>query len=328
VQGNAGVRIESAWASDQRHGHMTNLERERLTSIFAAYLPLPAKMEPQLKAALEYVLQNPGSLVRPEIVLNVSLAYGFATARATELAIALEYFHTASLLFDDLPSMDDAVERRRQNCVHLEFGEASAVLAALALINRAYALVWKAVAECGPDCRSSGLAYFERYLGVGGLLNGQSMDLQYDQLPRNLESTEAIAVGKTVALVRLTLVLPAILGGASAEELQLLDRIAFFWGLSYQIVDDLKDVLQSSQKSCKTGSRDFALNRPNIALVLGVEGASERLRRMIRIGDTLSRRLIALRPSMMFLKQLRAELGEKALEITQETCGTCAGGSA
>ena len=69
-------------------------------------------------------------------------------SRAKDLAIALEYFHTASLLFDDLPCMDNASERRGVPCVHLAFGEAGAILAALALINRAYALSWRAVSGC------------------------------------------------------------------------------------------------------------------------------------------------------------------------------------
>ena len=283
-------------------------------------------METQLTLALRRILQNPGNLVRPEIVFEVSCAYGFAPGRATELAIALEYFHTSSLLFDDLPAMDDAIERRGIRCIHVDFGEATAMLAALALINRAYALSWQAVSDCDASTRSSGLAYLERFLGIGGLLNGQSMDLHYAELPHDLRSTEAVAIGKTVGLIRLTLVLPALLGGAPPQELQLLDRIAFFWGLSYQIVDDLKDVLQTSSESGKTASRDLSLNRPNIALVLGVEAATQRLMRMIQIGDRLAQRLIAVRPAMQFLTALRANLADEAMAMGQPALASAGGG--
>ena len=99
---------------------MEDLQRTRLIRAFTDHLPLPATLEPHLKEALKRVLQNPGSLRRPEIALEVALCYEVPKVIATDLAIALEYFHTASLLFDDLPAMDDAVERRGIPCVHVE----------------------------------------------------------------------------------------------------------------------------------------------------------------------------------------------------------------
>jgi geranylgeranyl diphosphate synthase, type II len=306
---------------------MTELDRGRLKDAFTTFLPRPINLEPHLKEALDRVLQNSGSLIRPEIVLEVSLGYGLSEAEATDLAIALEYFHTASLLFDDLPAMDDAVERRGVPCVHLEFGDAGAILTALALVNRAYALTWRAVSTSLPERRSQALAYVERHLGVDGLLNGQSMDLHYAELPHDRQTTEQIAMCKTVSLIRLTLVLPAILGGASASEMQILERIALYWGLSYQIVDDLKDVLQSSAEAGKTVSRDLSLDRPNIALVIGIGGAVERLTRLIHLGDRMLRRLIVMRPGVSFLETLRAELGEEALQLTQSSYSDAVGGT-
>ena len=296
---------------------MTERDRKRLRAAFAAYLPLPVNLEPTLGEALARVLQNPGSLIRPEIVLEISRAYGLSETHATDLAIGLEYFHTASLLFDDLPSMDDAFERRGIACVHLEFGDAGAILTALALINRAYALTWRAGGASVPDRQSRALSYVERNLGVDGLLNGQSMDLHYAMLPHDRQTTEQIAMGKTVSLIRLTLVLPAIMGGAPESELQILERIALYSGLSYQVVDDLKDVIQNSDETGKTASRDLSLDRPNIALVIGIGGAIERLTRLINLGDRMLRRLVAMRPSIGFLETLRYELGEEALQITQ-----------
>jgi geranylgeranyl pyrophosphate synthase len=238
---------------------------------------------------------------------------------ARELATALEYFHTASLLFDDLPCMDDAKERRSALCTHLVFGEESAILAALALINRAYALTWRAVASCPQNRHSGALAFVERCLGVGGLLNGQSFDLHYSALPHTLETTEHIARGKTVSLIRLTLALPALLGGASQNELRQIERIALFWGLGYQIVDDLKDVLQSSEQSGKTPARDALLARPNIAVAIGVHGAVLRLTRLIDLGDKALARLLAVRPGLDFLERLRGELQAELARVTRDS---------
>jgi geranylgeranyl diphosphate synthase type II len=300
------------------HGAPVNsFDLADLRGAFTAYLPVPAKLEPHLREALRRVLENPGSLVRPRLVFQMAIAYGLSHAHAKDLAIALEYFHTASLLFDDLPCMDNAFERRGTPCVHLEFGEAGAILASLALINRAYALTWLAVSAYPPECQIRTLAYIEEHLGVGGLLNGQSLDLHYSTLPNDLATTERIARGKTVSLIQLALVLPALLGGAPKDELRLLERIAEFWGLSYQILDDLKDVLQSSAETGKTVSRDVELGRPNIALAIGIPGALQRLARLTRLGDKALRRLSISRPAVSFLQGLQGDLHDETGRVTQ-----------
>jgi geranylgeranyl pyrophosphate synthase len=255
-------------------------------------------------------------MIRPRMVLRVASAYDLQPDAAHDVAIALEYFHTASLIFDDLPCMDNAVERRGASCVHVEFGEASAILTALALINRAYALMWRAVAACPEQGRRHVTNYIEKRLGIEGLLNGQSLDLHYSALPHTLETTERIARGKTVSLIRLTLVLPAILAGAPAREIQLLERIAVCWGLGYQIIDDLKDVLQSPEETGKTASRDELLDRPNIASAIGICGAVNRLERLMGIGDRTLQRLLIRRPALSFLSKLRSDLEGELREVT------------
>jgi geranylgeranyl pyrophosphate synthase len=284
---------------------------------FKTSLPLPVTLDPPFEEALRHVLDNSGSLVRPRMVFQVATAYGLDEAPAKDLAIALEYFHTASLVFDDLPCMDDASERRGVPCVHFAFGEAGAILSALALINRAYALTWRAVAACPQKSQSRALAYIEQCLGVEGLLDGQSLDLHYATLPHNRETTERIARGKTVSMIRLTLVLPAMLGGASHREIQLLERIALYWGLGYQMVDDLKDLLASPAETGKTAARDLLLDRPNVASVMGIPGTVKRLTRFIRMGDRTLGHLLQSRPELDFLGNLRSELEEELVRVTQ-----------
>jgi geranylgeranyl diphosphate synthase type II len=284
---------------------------------FKSSLPLPKSLNPAYEESLRHVLDHPGSLVRPRLIFQVATAYGVQEAAAQDLAIAIEYFHTASLVFDDLPCMDNAMERRGVPCVHLAFGESGAILTALALINRAYALTWKAVAACADSCRQPAMDYIEQCLGVDGLLNGQSLDLHFGTLPHDRETTERIARGKTVSLIRLTLVLPAMLGGASRREIQLLERVALYWGLGYQMVDDLKDVLQSQSEASKTVARDAELDRPNAASVMGVPGAVARLTRFIRLGDRTLGRLLQFRPQVEFLAKLRSDLEEELLKVTR-----------
>jgi geranylgeranyl pyrophosphate synthase len=288
-----------------------------LEDAFATSLPLPPGISPALRSALEHVLDHPGSLVRPRMVFQVGLAFGLAQDAAHSLAVALEYFHTSSLIFDDLPCMDNATDRRGAVCVHRKFGEHQAILAALALINRAYALTWQAMADSPKSGRTLSMAYLEQCLGVAGLLNGQSLDLSYSSLPHTRETTEQIALGKTVSLIRLTLVLPALLGGASCREIQLLERISVCWGLGYQIVDDLKDVLQSSEQTGKSAARDALLDRPSIATAVGVPVAIERLIRLITLGDRALSMLLDLRPNLLFLVKLRGDLQDELNRVTQ-----------
>lgn len=288
-------------------------------------LPLPPTLDPHFEEALLHVLDNPGSLVRPRIVFQVATAYGLDPAPAKDLAIALEYFHTASLLFDDLPCMDDAKERRGVPSVHIAYGEAGAILTALALINRAYALCWRAVLASPQESQPLALAYLEQCLGTEGLLNGQSLDLHYSTLPHNRETTESIARGKTVSLIRLTLVLPAMLGGASKREIQLLERIALYWGLGYQMVDDLKDVFESTLEAGKTVARDLLLDRPNAAHAMGVPAAILRLTRFLHFGGATLRQLLKATPELAFLGKLRNDLEKELVQVTGNACATVPG---
>ncbi|HVU46433.1 MAG TPA: polyprenyl synthetase family protein [Terracidiphilus sp.] len=286
-----------------------------------ASIPLPASLDSTFENALQHVLRNPGNLVRPQLIVQMGTAYGLHQALAQNLAIALEYFHTASLLFDDLPCMDNGLARRGMPCTHLLYGEDGAILTALALINRAYGLLWSAVAGCAEHVRSAALAFVEQCLGVSGLLNGQSLDLHYSALPHTLQTTERIARGKTVSLIRLTLVLPAMLGNAPSAELRQLERISLFWGLGYQIVDDLKDVLQDAGQTGKTPNRDALLGRPNITAVIGVDGAVCRLTRFLDLGDRALRRLLAARFELEFLGRLRAELQSELVRVMKSSQG-------
>ena len=297
-----------------------------LQSAFRSRLLLPRDLEQTFGGALRYLLDHSGSMVRPRIVYRMASAFKVEKQAAIDLAIALEYFHTASLVFDDLPCMDNGSMRRGAPCVHLPYGEAGAILAALELINRAYALIWRAVSTCSQATREKALAYLERHLGTHGLLNGQSLDLHYQALPHTLQSTEQVARGKTVSLILLTLVLPAMIGGASRRQLQLLERIGICWGLSYQILDDLKDVLQSSSAIGKSAARDEVLDRPNVALAVGVPAAVERLLRLIAAGDRALDALLRKGERLVFLRDFRGVLTEELNRVIESAGAVPAAG--
>jgi geranylgeranyl pyrophosphate synthase len=126
-------------------------------------------------------------------------------------------------------------------------------------------------------------------------------------------------------LIRLTLVLPAMLGGASEREIQLLERMALYWGLCYQMVDDLKDVLGSAAEAGKTVARDLLLDRPNVASAMGVPAAIERFTRFIQLGDGALRQLLRSRPKLSFLGKLRNDLEEELVRVTENASESCLG---
>lgn len=250
--------------------------------------------EPRLRGVLLDTLASPGALTRLHLGLLAGKLLGLPGATARPLATALEYFHTASLLLDDLPAMDDARERRGRPCAHRAHGEAAAILGALAFINRAYALLWRALGDAPAQRRQSAARHVEHCLGVSGVLDGQSLDLHFGESDRSPQTAARAALGKTVSLLRLTLVTPALLAGADPAESRLLDRLAVYWGLAYQIADDFSD-LAVAPETGKTPARDAARGRPNFVLVAGAVVATERLHRLLRLLQSTAEALVALR---------------------------------
>lgn len=243
-------------------------------------------VEDRLAAALRDVLAKPGSLTRALVAYMLGQEMGLAEETARGLACGIEYLHTASLLFDDLPAMDDARVRRGMPCLHVVHGEAVTMLAALALINRGYSLVWQAVAKCrSTERREAASKLIEECLGTGGLVGGQAYDLRGWRDGQTAGEVMEVARRKTATLLRLPLVLPAILGHGTAREVQMLERLGLMRGLTYQAVDDLKDVMLSDDSSGKSSGRDELMGRPNIVAAEGFQAALQRLRKMLRIGD-------------------------------------------
>ncbi len=286
--------VESSTPHDELH--------QLCDQAFRHSLPEIMKDESSVSEALRYCLRHPGSLVRAKLAYQTGVTVGLSHECALKLGTGIEYFHTASLLFDDLPCMDDAIERRGFPTVHSIYSQDSAILAALALVNRAYTLIWSAMQDRDISVRNLASDYLDKQLGVCGILGGQSRDVH---MKRNSTASEVIRVsyGKTVSLVKLTMVLPAILAGAT--EVKDLNRLATYWGLAYQVSDDLKDECLSSQMIGKTVKQDALKGRPNIAVAEGYDCAAKRMKHYVSKGDEVLNRLVGRRSEWIFLSTLR-----------------------
>ena len=243
------------------------------------------RVEPRLAAALGDILARPGSMVRAVTAYLIGMEMGVTEEAARAVACGIEYLHTASLVFDDLPAMDDARTRRGAACPHVVHGEAVAMLAALAIINRGYAMIWQGIRRASPERRERSGDWVDARLGTCGVIGGQAFDLSGWRGEQSAAEVSEVAARKTGDLLRLTLVLPAIIGRGTDREIQLLDRIGMLRGLAYQAADDLKDVLCPENESGKTGGRDAELGRPNLILAEGFQATLRRFKRLRQMGD-------------------------------------------
>ena len=263
--------------------------------------------EAHLRSAIDDLLGSPGTLVRAQLAYGVGRALGLERAAATSAAIAVEYLHTASLVFDDLPSMDDAKVRRGRPCPHLLYGEGAAILAGLALVHRAHALVAEAAAGLPAARERRAWLRLEQNVGLQGLLDGQARDLHFARS----DDPRRVASGKTTPLLRLALLLPAALAGAGPQTEETLDRLAAAWGQAYQAIDDFRDLLTADADSGKTTRRDDSLGRPNLVRACGPEGAcsvlSEDLAAAARELDRLDKTAELQTPLQQFTQLLRSE---------------------
>jgi geranylgeranyl pyrophosphate synthase len=263
----------------------------RLASALIEHSPATPTTETQLASALANALETPGKLARAQLTLQGCRAQGLAEDDALALATAVEYFHLASLVLDDLPCMDNSMTRRGRPCLHRTHGDATTILTSLALINRAYALCHDVLSRRLASVQTAARACLENALGTEGIIGGQARDLRFGSSPQPAREVLRIAARKTGALFLLSIYLPAIFGQPSANERRALHALCIYWGLGYQVIDDLNDVLATSLDTGKTSGRDQALNRPNLALATSVPAARHRLAHLLTLSTHALKKL-------------------------------------
>lgn len=224
--------------------------------------------------ALQDALFAPAKRLRPVLSLLVAEVFHAPPALVLPGACSIEMVHTASLILDDLPSMDDARMRRGRPASHLAHGEATAILAAFALINRAFELLaegWAGGPE--PDVRVAMTQALAQAVGLDGMIAGQAMDLAMTGRLIDLQTLEFIHSRKTGALFTASAALGALAGRAGAAEQAAIVAYAKNLGLAFQIVDDLIDATGEAADSGKDVGKDEA--KTTFVAFAGVEGARQ-----------------------------------------------------
>lgn len=236
-----------------------------------------------IHAAMRHSLLAGGKRLRPTLVLASARAAGIADdEKALPLAAALEMIHTYSLIHDDLPCMDDDTLRRGQPACHIAFGEATAILAGDALVTLAFAHLGEA-AERG----DLPVALFPRIVATlgrcagtpSGMVAGQVADLEAEGKAPDAAALSLIHRLKTAALIEAACVCGGLLAEPSEETIFALSAYGSALGLTFQIVDDLLDVTESSDKLGKTAGKDAARGKATYPGVHGLETARKEARR-------------------------------------------------
>lgn len=229
-----------------------------------------AEVEPApVHCAMRYAVLSGGKRLRPILSLAVADLAGCPPEDFLDASCSVELAHAASLILDDLPSMDDAQFRRNQPCTHIEFGEATAQLAVVGLLSLAFEWVARNASENGRAALA--VKTLAHALGTRGLICGQHLDLRFETESASLEQVESVCRQKAGALFVAAAKIPAILAGMDAQQIARLDEYAAKMGIAFQVADDLIDAGNPGEDACKS----------TFLSLLGAEGAKKRLAELI-----------------------------------------------
>ncbi len=251
---------------------------DRLLPVLDAALTLPFRHgDAQLLGeAVRYSLEAGGKRVRPVLCMLACEAVGGTPAQALPGALAMEYVHTYSLIHDDLPAMDDDDLRRGRPTNHKVFGEGHAILAGDALLTEAFGVL--ATAELDPAQRALALALLAEGAGWRGMAGGQALDLEGETLAAyDLDHLRLIHRLKTGALLRASLEIGAVLGGATPSEQAALRAFGEAIGLAFQIQDDILDATATDADLGKRAGKDAGRGKITYPSLLGLDGARKAL---------------------------------------------------
>ena len=226
-----------------------------------------------LGLAMRYAVLGGGKRLRPLLALATSEAVGGAPEAAMRAACAVELIHAYSLVHDDMPCMDNDVLRRGKPTVHVQFGEAQALLAGDALQALAFELLVPEDGSVAPAMAARLCRQLACAAGAAGMAGGQAIDLASVGEALDRAGLETMHRCKTGALLQASVMMGAATGPASAQALAALTTYGDALGLAFQVVDDILDVTADSAVLGKTAGKDAAADKPTYVSLMGLEAA-------------------------------------------------------
>jgi geranylgeranyl pyrophosphate synthase len=255
---------------------------ERIETKLDSVLP-PADTPPaRLHAAMRYSVLGGGKRIRPVLVYATGAALGVNIRTLDGPAAAIELMHAFSLIHDDLPAMDDDDLRRGKATTHLEFDEATAILAADALQPLAFRiLATDSAMDCQPEARLQMIKLLAEACGSTGMTGGQSIDLGAEGRKLDQPELENMYRLKTGRLLQASILAPAYCAHANSDVIKALDCFADNLGLAFQIRDDVLDIESETQTIGKQQGADLERGKATWPALFGMEAAKQKTNELL-----------------------------------------------
>lgn len=278
---------------------------EHINNVLEEFLPVEEGQQRIIFEAMNYSVRAGGKRLRPILMEETYHMFGGSSAVIEPFMAAIEMIHTYSLVHDDLPAMDNDEYRRGKKTTHAVYGEAMGILAGDALLNLAYETAAKAFDMEVADTRvARAFAVLAKKAGVYGMVGGQVVDVESeksDDCSITREKLDFIYRLKTGALIESSMMIGAILAGASSDEVSRVEQIAAKLGLAFQIQDDVLDVTSTLEVLGKPVGSD---EKNNKATYVTFEGLDKAVSDVERISKEAEEQLDDLGYDDAFLKEL------------------------
>ena len=278
---------------------------EHINNVLEKFLPVEEGQQRIIFEAMNYSVRAGGKRLRPILMEETYHMYGGSSAVIEPFMASIEMIHTYSMVHDYLPAMDNDEYRRGKKTTHAVYGEAMGILAGDALLNLAYETAAKAFDMEVADTRvARAFAVLAKKAGVYGMVGGQVVDVESeksDDCSITREKLDFIYRLKTGALIESSMMIGAILAGASSDEVSRVEQIAAKLGLAFQIQDDVLDVTSTLEVLGKPVGSD---EKNNKATYVTFEGLDKAVSDVERISKEAEEQLDDLGYDDAFLKEL------------------------
>lgn len=245
------------------------------------FLPKEEGFAKSMAQAMNYSMLAGGKRLRPLLMQETYRLFGGIEKVIWPFMTGMEMIHTHSLIHDDLPALDNDDYRRGRLTTHKVYGEAMGILSGVALLNYAYETMLLAFERTAyPERVIRGLSVMAEKTGIHGMLGGQSVDVENDGTPLTKEMLDYIYRNKTSALIEAAMMTGAILAGADANSVAIIEEAAGKIGLAFQIQDDILDVTSTEEELGKPVHSDEKNNKVTYVTLFGIEEASRQVKEL------------------------------------------------
>ena len=275
---------------------------DEIEQIIKRYLPAEEGYQKTIMEAMNYSILAGGKRLRPMLMSETYRLFGGKSKVIEPFMAAMEMIHTYSLVHDDLPAMDNDDYRRGRKTTHVVYGEAMGILAGDALLNFAFETACKGLMQdVGNPAVARAVQILAQKAGIYGMLGGQVVDVESEGQPLEREKLDFIYDLKTGALIEASMLIGAVLAGASEKEQQVILQVAKDVGLAFQIQDDILDVTSDMETLGKPIGSDEKNHKTTYVTIRGLAQAQKDVE---KISERALEGVASLSEENVFLNEL------------------------